>query len=57
VREPVGLRRESRGYRPAEAVGRDVLGDHLSNEVLSSSGRSGIGRHRCRVVWWNSNVR
>ena len=42
VREAVRLRRKPRRDGTPEAVGRDIVRDHVSNEVLSGGGRSGI---------------
>ena len=45
VREAVRLGREARRDRAAEATGRDVVGDHLSDEVFAGRGRGGVVSH------------
>jgi hypothetical protein len=45
VREAVWLGREARCDWSAETIGRDVVSDHLSNEVLAGRGRGGVVSH------------
>ena len=47
VQEAVGLRRETRGHRAAEAAGRDVVGDEFADEIAT---RGRIGGRRVSHV-------